>query len=394
MLFRSSLVTADIPDLSATYQPLNAKLTSISALANAAGWLHNDGSGVFAYSTPTAAQIGATTVGGNLFALANPSAITFIRINADNSVSTLDAASFRTAIGAGTGSGTVTNVTGTAPVVSSGGTTPAISMPRSSGVVDGYLSATDWAAFNSKQPAGNYITALTGDVTASGPGSVAVTVVKVNGVAYGTSPATNTVPVVTGANTVTYEAVPNAALANASITIGGASTALGGSVTATTILDSIGLTRGSILYRGASGWAILAPTTAGYVLTDGGVGADPSWQAEGHVGTVTSFSAGNLSPLFTTSVATATTTPALSFSLNTQVQKTFLAGPTSGADAAPTFRTIEAADLPAGTTPTGANPTANIGFTAVNGSAATFMRSDAAPALPQAIILSRIYCHC
>ena len=42
----------------------------------------------------------------------------------------------------------------------------------------------------------------------------------------------------------------------------------------------------------------------------------------------------------------------------------------------------------------GANPTANIGFTATNGSAATFMRSDAAPALPQSIILSRIFCHC
>ncbi len=34
-------------------------------------------------------------------------------------------------------------------------------------------------------------------------------------------------------------------------------------------------------------------------------------------GTVTSFSAGNLSPLFTTSVATPTSTPALTFSLST-----------------------------------------------------------------------------
>jgi hypothetical protein len=64
-------------------------------------------------------NLGATTVGGNLFTLTNPSAITFIRINADNTVSTLDAASFRTAIGAGTSSttGTVTSVSG------SGGTT-------------------------------------------------------------------------------------------------------------------------------------------------------------------------------------------------------------------------------------------------------------------------------
>lgn len=62
-------------------------------------------------------SLGATTVGSNLFTLANPSAVTYMRINADNSVSTLDAATFRTAIGAGTGNGSVTSVD------ASGGTT-------------------------------------------------------------------------------------------------------------------------------------------------------------------------------------------------------------------------------------------------------------------------------
>ena len=58
-------------------------------------------------------NLGATTVGSNLMTLANPSAVTFPRVNADNTVSTLDAATFRTAIGAGTSSttGTVTSVT-------------------------------------------------------------------------------------------------------------------------------------------------------------------------------------------------------------------------------------------------------------------------------------------
>jgi hypothetical protein len=83
---------------------------------------------------------GATTVGGNVFTLTNPSAITFPRFNADNTVSALDAASFRTAIGAGTGAGTVTSVTGTAPVVSSGGTTPAISMAPASSGVNGFMT--------------------------------------------------------------------------------------------------------------------------------------------------------------------------------------------------------------------------------------------------------------
>jgi hypothetical protein len=50
-------------------------------------------------------NLGATTVGGNLFTLTNPSAITFLRVNADNTVDALSASSFRTAIGAGTGGG-------------------------------------------------------------------------------------------------------------------------------------------------------------------------------------------------------------------------------------------------------------------------------------------------
>ena len=57
-------------------------------------------------------NLGSTTVGDNLFTLTNPSAITFPRINADNTVSTLDAATFRTAIGAGTSSlsGTINTI--------------------------------------------------------------------------------------------------------------------------------------------------------------------------------------------------------------------------------------------------------------------------------------------
>jgi len=46
--------------------------------------------------------------------------------------------------------GTVTSVTGTAPVVSSGGTTPAISMAAATSAVNGYLTSTDWTTFNSK----------------------------------------------------------------------------------------------------------------------------------------------------------------------------------------------------------------------------------------------------
>lgn len=44
----------------------------------------------------------------------------------------------------------------------------------------GVLLAADWNTFNSKQAAGNYITALTGDGTAAGPGSVAFALTTVN----------------------------------------------------------------------------------------------------------------------------------------------------------------------------------------------------------------------
>ena len=47
--------------------------------------------------------------------------------------------------------GTVTSVTGTAPVVSSGGNTPVISMAKATSSVDGYLTSTDWTTFNGKQ---------------------------------------------------------------------------------------------------------------------------------------------------------------------------------------------------------------------------------------------------
>lgn len=133
------------------------------------------------------------------------------------------------------GSGTVTSVTASAPLLSSGGDTPNISIPKATSIVDGYLSSADWVTFNSKESAltfvsplgrsvntiscnvasgsqagclssadwtafngkqasGNYITALTGDVTATGPGSVASTVAKIQGTTVsGTTGTTNVV---------------------------------------------------------------------------------------------------------------------------------------------------------------------------------------------------------
>lgn len=68
---------------------------------------------------------------------------------------------------------------------------------------------------------------------------------------------------------------------------------------------------------------------------------------DGTPGTVTTFSAGNLSPLFTSSVANATSAPALTYSLTAAAQNAVLAGPSSGGAGAPTYRALAPADLPA-----------------------------------------------
>jgi hypothetical protein len=65
-----------------------------------------------------------------------------------NSAITINGTS--TSLGGSINVGTVTAVTGTAPVVSSGGSTPAISMPAATTSVSGYLTNTDWNTFNGK----------------------------------------------------------------------------------------------------------------------------------------------------------------------------------------------------------------------------------------------------
>ena len=91
--------------------------------------------------------------------------------------------------------------------------------------------------------------------------------------------------------------------------------------------------------------------TNGQVLTAGtpsGGLLQLSWTTVSGGGGVSSFSSGNLSPLFTTSVATATTTPALSFALSNAAQNSVFAGPASGGAGAPSYQTaptISAANM-------------------------------------------------
>ncbi|WP_413292768.1 beta strand repeat-containing protein [Bdellovibrio sp. HCB185ZH] len=67
---------------------------------------------------------------------------------------------------------------GTAPSWSSTSNSHTLNIPlaSSAGVTAGLLSKADYDAFAGKQASGSYVTALTGDVTATGPGSAAATI--------------------------------------------------------------------------------------------------------------------------------------------------------------------------------------------------------------------------
>jgi hypothetical protein len=98
---------------------------------------------------------------------------------------------------------------------------------------------------------------------------------------------------------------------------------------------------GPLIGNGTGAISSGAAGTAGQCWISGGAGADPSFQACPAAGTVTSFSAGNLSPLFTSSVATATTTPALSFTLSNATASSVFMNPGSSA-AAPSYTAVSA----------------------------------------------------
>jgi hypothetical protein len=82
--------------------PLATNVTGVVGLANG-------GTGATNASSARSA-LGATTVGANILTLPNPGAIRFLQLNSNNTVSTLSAEDFRTAIAVGTGSGSVVSV--------------------------------------------------------------------------------------------------------------------------------------------------------------------------------------------------------------------------------------------------------------------------------------------
>ena len=109
-----------------------------------------------------------------------------------------------------------TAYTFTSPLTLTGST---VSINLATTSASGYLSSTDWNTFNSKQAAGNYLTALTGDATASGPGSAALTLATVNS-NVGSFGSASSVPIITVNGKGLITAVSTASIVAGISTIG------------------------------------------------------------------------------------------------------------------------------------------------------------------------------
>ena len=158
--------------------------TFVNLATNVTGTLPvaNGGSGGTTAATART-NFGATTLGGNLFTITNPSAVTFPRFNADNTVSSLNAADFRTAIGAGSGGGSVTSVAGTG---TANGLTLSGTVTSSGNItLSGSVTSLTTTNFTIMEESGKLVIKYQGTVVASFSSAGAL-IAKDNVTAYGT----------------------------------------------------------------------------------------------------------------------------------------------------------------------------------------------------------------
>ena len=128
----------------------NAGVLSIAGTANQV--IASASTGAVTLSLPQSINSGATPTftGTNFTGIPNA--------GLTNSAITINGT--HTSLGGSISVGTVTGVTGTAPVVSSGGTAPAISMAAATTSVNGYLTSTDWNTFNNKSNSNGTVTSV------------------------------------------------------------------------------------------------------------------------------------------------------------------------------------------------------------------------------------------
>jgi hypothetical protein len=300
-----------------------------------------------------------TTVGANLAGLTNPGAITFLRVNANNTVSALSAADFRTAIGAGTSSttGTVTSINLTAgtgitvsggPITSSGSITVTNSAPNAThtGDVTGATALTianDAVTFAKMQ---DITTArMLGRVSASTGDIEELTATQVRtflNVAEGATANTGTVTSIATSGTVA-----GLTLTGGTITTTGTIT-LGGTLSTpvSTINDSTTVGQNLVKLANVSDISFIRVNANNTVTALSAADFRTAIGASTTNGTVTSVGLA-LPNIFTVSGSPVTGSGTLTGTLANQNANLVFAGPNTGAAAAPTFRSLVAADIPA-----------------------------------------------
>lgn len=240
-----------------------ASLTNLSASNITSGTLAlaNGGTGA---TTAAAARtsLGATTVGANLFTLANPSAVSFPRLNADNTVSTLSAADFRAAIGAGTSStdGTVTSVSGTGTV---SGLTLTGTVTSSGALTLGGTLAVTPSNFSS-QTANTFLAAPNG--AAGAPTFRSIVAADIPTLNQNTTGSAGSLATARTINGTSFNGTANITTATwgtvRTIAIGSSGKSVDGSGNVSWTLDEIGATNASIFTTGTMPPARLASGTA------------------------------------------------------------------------------------------------------------------------------------
>ena len=231
--------------------------------------------GSIANSQLSNSTISGVSLGSNLFSLTAGTGVSFSAGTTYNG----SAAITITATGSG---GTVTSVSGTAPISSSGGTTPTISITQSSATTNGYLSSTDWSTFNSK--GSGTVTSVTGTapVVSSGGTTPAISMAAAT---------TSVSGYLTSTDWTTFNGKQAALVSGTNIKTVNGTTLLGtGDVgTITYAYGGTGqttVTTGDLLYGSATNtWSKLGIGTTGQILRV--VSGAPAWGTD-YVGTVTS----------------------------------------------------------------------------------------------------------
>jgi len=250
--------------------------------------------------------------------------------------------------------GAVTDVTGTAPIVSSGGLTPAISIPQADASTDGYLSSSDWSVFDAKTPATRQLTIngttfdlsidrtwTVGDIVSSGSYADPTWITSL---AYSKLTGAPTIPIVTPSAltknddtnvTLTLGGSPSTALlAATSLTLGWSGTLADARIASATSWNAK-QSAISLTTTGSSGASTFITNTlnvptytlsglggvpSGRSITINGTTYDLSADRTWNVGTVTSVAAltlGTTGTDLTSSVATGTTTPVITLNVPT-----------------------------------------------------------------------------